>query len=497
MDGLEEVIVSAIPDLTRDKMFSSSILCGPDSRFYVGAPLRTRNGINIGVVCALDKEPRLYLEPELRQFMRDMAVTIMGYLESKRSSADHGRGRRMIRGIGSFVEGKAGMASWERSDDSGLFRISAGSEGALNENQQGILRREEREEARNRRLQLQREIQPSTPPSVTSDSLQVNQAMIQAIENVEQNAPLLDFMAIPVEDVSGATLGLPGSAHARVVFSKAANIIRESIGVEGVIFLDAHISSFGGLNTLENSRSSQSSNSSSDDSESVKSMSTIQDNEGAPDCPILGFSTTKLSSIDGEKAASYRAKVPEKLLAKLLRRYPQGRIFYVEEHGIAVSSESSEDDATDVKNSRPGSHTAPRPKPQRRFSAIEEHSLLTDLLPEARCIALVPVWDVSTGKWYAGGLAYSNQRSRIFTTEHELSYLRAFAMVAMSEVVRVDTMTSEKAKTDLLSSLSHELRSPLHGIVLGAELMSDTHLDVFQSNVLHTIETCGRTLLGT
>ena len=47
----------------------------------------------------------------------------------------------------------------------------------------------------------------------------------------------------------------------------------------------------------------------------------------------------------------------------------------------------------------------------------------------------------------------------------------------------------------VLDSLSHELRSPLHGTVAAAEMLHDTHLDAFQKDILHTLECCGRTLL--
>ena len=48
-----------------------------------------------------------------------------------------------------------------------------------------------------------------------------------------------------------------------------------------------------------------------------------------------------------------------------------------------------------------------------------------------------------------------------------------------------------------MSSLSHELRSPLHGILGSVQLMRSTSLDNFQSSMLNSIAVCGRTLLET
>jgi signal transduction histidine kinase len=67
----------------------------------------------------------------------------------------------------------------------------------------------------------------------------------------------------------------------------------------------------------------------------------------------------------------------------------------------------------------------------------------------------------------------------------------------MTEILRINDLQVDKAKSDILGSLSHELRSPLHGIILSAELLGDTRLSVFQGNAAHTIESCSRTLLDT
>jgi len=55
----------------------------------------------------------------------------------------------------------------------------------------------------------------------------------------------------------------------------------------------------------------------------------------SPGCRILGFSTFDMSSIDGNQDLSFHLTVPEKMLAKLLRRYPEGKIFNFDKHGYA------------------------------------------------------------------------------------------------------------------------------------------------------------------
>lgn len=48
-----------------------------------------------------------------------------------------------------------------------------------------------------------------------------------------------------------------------------------------------------------------------------------------------------------------------------------------------------------------------------------------------------------------------------------------------------------------MSSISHELRSPLHGVLASTELLQDSSLDTAQADMVNTIESCGRTLLDT
>jgi len=67
----------------------------------------------------------------------------------------------------------------------------------------------------------------------------------------------------------------------------------------------------------------------------------------------------------------------------------------------------------------------------------------------------------------------------------------------MSEVAKLDTAMADRAKSDLLNSISHELRSPLHGILGSIECLESSDLDPMQQGLVETVDTCGRTLLDT
>lgn len=81
--------------------------------------------------------------------------------------------------------------------------------------------------------------------------------------------------------------------------------------------------------------------------------------------------------------------------------------------------------------------------------------------------------------------------------EGELSFLMTFGHSVMAEVNHLANIAAERQKGDFVGTISHELRSPLHGILASAEFLADTEFDAFQNSLVDTISSCGRTLLDT
>lgn len=67
-------------------------------------------------------------------------------------------------------------------------------------------------------------------------------------------------------------------------------------------------------------------------------------------------------------------------------------------------------------------------------------------------------------QWFAGSFAWTKRELRIMTAE-DLTYLTAFGNCIMAEKSRLDSELADRAKSDFISVVSHELRSPLHGFV--------------------------------
>ncbi|RBA10630.1 hypothetical protein FPRO05_05219 [Fusarium proliferatum] len=471
----------------------------PEHRFYAGVPIRTRRGINIGVFCILDNEPRETLDEASLQVMRDVSASILGQIELTRSGDGRRPGERMVRGLGSYVEGKTTMSGWQNNLAHAFNTDASTEEGSLNQTQQ--------------KIQNQRD---NAAAAADTESISTPETFV--LESPSQNRPTNPFHPTDKPTHSAPTGEESRSQQLNQIFSKAANILRESIEVEGVLFLDAGVGSFAGRirsgslrrNSRTHRRPSSSSSSSSSPGRGNNSVSSPRNSadswsSGAM-CPVLGFSTSVSSSINGEVPSGRSRTIPERQLQRLLRRYPKGKIFNFDGDGVMGSSDPTSEDsamaafqaqkARSIQEGQRGDRQTSR-KVNDPYSRKNEGMAIRDVFPGARSVAFVPLWDSHRERWFSGCFVYTMTPTRIFTVQGELSYLAAFSAVIMADVAMMESSIVSLATTSLLSSLSHELRSPLHGIVLCAELLRDSALDVFQGDVLHSLEVCGRTLLDT
>jgi hypothetical protein len=196
-------------------------------------------------------------------------------------------------------------------------------------------------------------------------------------------------------------------------------------------------------------------------------------------CDILSSALKKPSSKDPTPVN--QIEVTEELLSLLIAFFPQGQIF------------TSPDPAENEGYLAFGNDGASEAQ-AKKMHAITQRVL--KLVPGANSVLFLPLWDYHKSRWMAGTFVWARDVHRVLGME-ELHYFKVFGDSIVSEVSRLHWMTTEKSKFDFISSVSHELRSPLHGILASAELLHTTSLQPAQVDMIKMIETSGFTLLDT
>lgn len=171
-------------------------------------------------------------------------------------------------------------------------------------------------------------------------------------------------------------------------------------------------------------------------------------------CLVEAFSTRDVSSLQNPKPEdTYKLDLSESFLASLIRRYPQGKIFNFAQDGTCYSS-SGEENTTSGSNTESAASATRPPRDGRRLGA---------LLPGAKTIAFYPMWDEVQDRWCSGMFVWSTSPLRYFDQTEDTTYLAAWSHSILAELARLQSVASDKAKGSFISSVSHELRSPLHG----------------------------------
>jgi signal transduction histidine kinase len=182
-------------------------------------------------------------------------------------------------------------------------------------------------------------------------------------------------------------------------------------------------------------------------------------------------------------------------LHTLLRRYPRGKLWTFDIDG-AVSSSSEDEAFKRLHRDLDQRRNDIRRRNVRNSKAKSDARFLAKHFPSVRQLLFVPLWDAGRSRWLSGCFAWSTEPTRILSKQSELAFLTAFGNSVMAEWARIDTEIADQKKGDFIGSISHELRSPLHGILASAEFLEEVTTG-WESRLVETIDSCGRTLLDT
>ncbi|KAL4809814.1 hypothetical protein BDV18DRAFT_129696 [Aspergillus unguis] len=469
-----------VRDLTQDDRFNQRqyVVNAPRLRFFAGVPIRSRRGIAIGAFTVSDGETRPGgLSPQEIRFMTDTAAAVMNHLEMVRSHEQNRRGANMISGLGSFVEG-------------GIFPSSS----LRCQNRPDVDKVEDEDEKEETEEKLRNSAIHSRRTQ-KADHLQPKDRVQR------EKSPTPSESETPSTPKRKRENEVTLTSGTREIFGRAARVLQQSLDVQGVVFFDASVKSYAGLvrNTDDRPSDGESSGSSSEAHETSDS-----------DYPATGQSSTENDDFSASDVLGYSLDDPEQpmggmretFLRSLLRNYPQGAIFNVDENGSISSSEGSDSSSGTTVSREIMYRRHDAPKVQRRWkqqkrhraSLKEENKGLLKIFPSARCVTLFPLWDSRRNRWFSGLFLWTRS-PRSFSLGDELAYLYAFSNSIMAEIHRLDMELANRAHSTLVGSISHELRSPLHGILGSTELLGDSSLTPGQTTLVNTVEHCGRSLL--
>ncbi|KAH7148017.1 hypothetical protein DER46DRAFT_514455 [Fusarium sp. MPI-SDFR-AT-0072] len=431
----QELPVIAVQDLATDPRFAASPYCRPGSiaRFYAAVPIRSPRGINIGVLCVMNSTPGGVWEEKHSNVLRGLSQTIMDHLEGNRIKHSLKRSTAMSLGLQRFTE--RGLTPRKSS----LQDLHLGAE----------------HQARGDQTQNNDGHACTTPLEIPN---------YQRQEHTPSNPFLI-----------------------------AATIIKEALHADNCAFFRGDSRDLHLVHSPETATQYDFSLDWSCPSPRVYSSASVNGTPTAkfqPPCQSLGSSNGL-----GSNSTQDVNNISQALLSHMLRRYPEGYIFDFDsqaQRSFTHNTKHSSPDCSQPEQQPLQQNSSPR----NDYESYEKREL-QEAFNEARYVAFIPIWDPLKGLLSIGGFAWSKAPRRESDRDGELPFFRALGILAASEAFQIETLAADKAKSDVLGSISHELRSPLHGITLGLELLNDSGLGAAQQNIAHLIGTCCRTMLDT
>jgi signal transduction histidine kinase/CheY-like chemotaxis protein len=496
----------------------------PNGRYYAGVPITSSSGINIGAYCILDDKPRVGISDQDLTFLKDMSATVMTHLETIRALSEREQNNQMVAGLGDFVRNAPDSQYKGNSQHEALsatnmpLKSASGDRDTTREFAYSIpkaladnavsplpqtpissqhnyfdrLQVPDQQGRQHGASELSMPAPKAGPPSPSDD---LAKALLRS--SPEPRSPQHSReSSVSAGDPSGNQTTPPRRElidNDQSTYQRAAGIMCQSLNIDGVAFIDMSISSFGGL--------VQANDTTTEDS-SVNSESAQESTGARPikSCKVLGCAE---ALVDG-KAVSAGAdeiqpakSLTENFIRRLLNRHPSGKIWTFGENLLTHSEDGYSTDNASGDNDemvRPQTPTTKERKTSRRQRRSDGESLQR-AFPGARCIALHGIWDHGRHRWSVAGLYWTFDPLRVLSPETEMHFVIAFSDIVVAETRRLEAHTADKSKSDFISSVSHELRSPLHGILGSVEILTSEKLDNTAATLVEQIGSCGQSLL--
>jgi signal transduction histidine kinase/CheY-like chemotaxis protein len=432
-------------DLEQDDRFNKlDFVSGPPYfRYYLGVPLRTCRGINIGSLFVMDNKVRPCATLSERRFLGVMADNVVQHLELLKERRDRQRSTTMNMCLSAFVDRSGRRSPHSRSRTGSRTDADASSSPLGSDAGDGQDR-------------------------VDDDDY---------VRTFRRAADLI-LDALALDDGGGGVVFLDTVAAAqahRLPFPHT-----DSTNSEGSSGQDSDGNGHGGrrhhLRKPKTPTSPTATLPTDVHVSSSRPAATLACAQHAPP-PALAPAPGQEHFVAPSSAD----------LAALIKRHPRGKLFTFGRGGQLVSS-SDEQPLTDKVRDASEKKKTTGPRSEAMFAK--------KCFPTARQLIFLPLWNSTTSRWVCM-FAYNCSDYRNFSNTPDFLYCVAFNNCIATEVSQLATVIADQQKSDFIGSISHELRSPLHGILASCEFLGDTECTSFQRSLIDTADSCARTLLDT
>ena len=452
----------------------------PYARFYAGVPIATPSGARIGAFCVLDDSPRYGVNDEDVDFLKHMASLVMRHLSILRESAEYGRGAKMLQGLGVITRHDQttlpveGMVDRVEEANARRDNVKSARSSSPHSSYTPMLSEyvsdfaAETDSVRKDQQETSAQQSRSSPDLAASShpgAAKLHSARADTPKDSGLQPPALT--RAPDSDESGSSYHTDGNdvnntlaKEIRRSFQRASSLLLDAVKSDGVVFLGATSAKSASQRVTSRrfSGTSDHSTSESDGSNAGEAPSVVT--SGAK-CDVLGHS--EVEGVGG--VPSFDNMITERFLKSLMQRYPKGKTWTFDADG----KESSEKFLQDLAGSMPQGDEATSRNISRTLRETPKLQRLFSLGLRTLCFA--PMWDPVRERWYAAALTWSKTPQHGFSKTSELSYLNAFCDVTMADILRIESKQEARSRAALMSSFSHDLRSPLHGILGSIDLL--------------------------
>jgi signal transduction histidine kinase len=429
-------------------------------RSYLEVPLRTKGGAVIGSYCVVHTNPRDFSQRDILT-LAEIATCIVDHLNLLRYKQEHDRAQHLIQGLGTIV------ASSLESPLSGAPALPPAP-------------------IRSPHVRLGVQDREATP-AVAAESTKQDVVDVAVDDTREMSSHTVDLsqrfedfrlnetssrrkaVSTPFPTSETQTRSTNGvlsdqkEKHDRSfdedehsILADITELIYKHNDIDGVLVLDA------------------------------PSETAPADEHSRPpsSCKEVG---TRLGS-DGENVAmaAYRRSkhLSTSVLRGLLYRHPAGKILRREKDAPMLDAFVRSDGRADLLSDT----AAPSP--------LNDEEYLFEYLGGPLQIILAPMWAATHRNGLLCTVCWTRDRARNFEDE-DVALLSAFCNSALANLARKDAISTMQAKSRFMESISHELRSPIHGILASADLLDEQCTDAGSRSLLTNIQSCGATLLDT